>query len=74
MAWIISPLVNQGHNLNNVQNKMKFGIKCPHKMLKKENIVRITFSDTEITLLQKQQLNVKGLSILKEELILSVFD
>ena len=28
-------------------------------MLKKDNIVRITFSDTETTLLQKQQLNVK---------------
>ena len=27
-------------------------------MLKKDNIVRATFSDTEITLLQKQQLYV----------------
>ena len=27
-------------------------------MLKKENIVRNTFSDTETTLLQKKQLNV----------------
>ena len=38
---------------------MKFGKKSVYKkMLKKDNIVRITFSDTETALLQKQQLYV----------------
>ena len=38
---------------------MKFGKKSVYKkILKKENIIRITFLDTKTTLLQKQQLYV----------------
>ena len=28
MVWIISPLINQAHNLKKIQNKIKFGKKC----------------------------------------------
>ena len=48
-------------------------------MLKKDNIVRITFSDTEITLLQKQQPNViqplsyKKLSTSKQQWDFQIF-
>ena len=43
----------QNYKKDEIWNKMSY-----KKMLKKENIVSITFSDTETTLLQKQQLNL----------------
>ena len=50
------PFNQPSTNLSEITKKMKFEIQClREKMLKKDKTIKISFSNTETTLLKKQQ-------------------